>query len=53
MGARGRGGYCFEHKMLLKAALEEMGLGHVDLMWLSCALGAPVMIAHSTTSCCA
>jgi N-hydroxyarylamine O-acetyltransferase len=29
---RGRGGYCFEHNMLLKAALEEMGLGPVDLM---------------------
>jgi N-hydroxyarylamine O-acetyltransferase len=32
MVARGRGGYCFEHNMLLKAALEEMGLGPVDLM---------------------
>ena len=29
---RRRGGYCFEHNMLLKAALEEMGLGPVDLM---------------------
>jgi N-hydroxyarylamine O-acetyltransferase len=29
---RGRGGYCFERNMLLKAALEEMGLGPVDLM---------------------
>jgi N-hydroxyarylamine O-acetyltransferase len=32
MVTRGRGGYCFEHNMLLKAALEEMGLGPVDLM---------------------
>jgi N-hydroxyarylamine O-acetyltransferase len=32
MITRGRGGYCFEHNMLLKAALEEMGLGPVDLM---------------------
>ncbi|MGO9872192.1 MAG: arylamine N-acetyltransferase family protein [Acidimicrobiia bacterium] len=32
MVARGRGGYCFEHNMLFKAALEEMGLGPVDLM---------------------
>ena len=32
MVARGRGGYCFEHNMLLKAALEEMGIGPVDLM---------------------
>ncbi len=32
MIARGRGGYCFEHNMLLKAALEKMGLGPVDLM---------------------
>ncbi|HUC37458.1 MAG TPA: arylamine N-acetyltransferase [Acidimicrobiales bacterium] len=30
--ARRRGGYCFEHNMLLKAALEEMGLGPVDVM---------------------
>lgn len=28
----GRGGYCFEHNMLLKAALEKLGLGPVDLM---------------------
>ena len=27
-----RGGYCFEHNMLLKAALEEMGLGPIELM---------------------
>jgi N-hydroxyarylamine O-acetyltransferase len=32
MVARGRGGYCFEHNMLLKAALEEIGLGPADLM---------------------
>ena len=32
MITRGRGGYCFEHNMLLKSALEEMGLGPVDLM---------------------
>ena len=32
MVARGRGGYCFEHNLLLKAALEEMGIGPVDLM---------------------
>ena len=32
MVARGRGGYCFEQNMLLKAALEELGLGPVDLM---------------------
>jgi N-hydroxyarylamine O-acetyltransferase len=32
MITRGRGGYCFEHNMLLKAALEEMRLGPVDLM---------------------
>jgi N-hydroxyarylamine O-acetyltransferase len=32
MVTRGRGGYCFEHNMLLKAALEAMGLGPVDLM---------------------
>ncbi|HMK96712.1 MAG TPA: arylamine N-acetyltransferase, partial [Acidimicrobiales bacterium] len=32
MITRGRGGYCFEHNMLLKAALEGMGLGPVDLM---------------------
>ncbi len=32
MVTRGRGGYCFEHNMLLKAALEEMGLGPIDLM---------------------
>jgi N-hydroxyarylamine O-acetyltransferase len=32
MVGRGRGGYCFEHNMLLKAALEELGLGPVDLM---------------------
>ena len=32
MITRGRGGYCFEHNMLLKAALEEMGIGPVDLM---------------------
>jgi N-hydroxyarylamine O-acetyltransferase len=32
MITRGRGGYCFEHNMLLKAALEAMGLGPVDLM---------------------
>lgn len=29
---RGRGGYCFEQNLLLKAALESMGLGQVDLM---------------------
>lgn len=28
----GRGGYCFEHNMLLRAALEKLGLGPVDLM---------------------
>ena len=32
MVGRGRGGYCFEHNMLLKAALEKLGLGPVDLM---------------------
>jgi N-hydroxyarylamine O-acetyltransferase len=32
MVTRRRGGYCFEHNMMLKAALEEMGLGPVDLM---------------------
>jgi N-hydroxyarylamine O-acetyltransferase len=32
MVARKRGGYCFEHNMLLKAALEAMGIGPVDLM---------------------
>jgi N-hydroxyarylamine O-acetyltransferase len=32
MIAGGRGGYCFEHNMLLKAALEEMGVDQVDLM---------------------
>ena len=32
MIARRRGGYCFEHNLLLKAALEEMGLGQVDLL---------------------
>ena len=32
MITRGRGGYCFEHNVLLKAALEEMGLGAVDLI---------------------
>jgi N-hydroxyarylamine O-acetyltransferase len=32
MVAGGRGGYCFEQNMLLKAALEEMGIGPVDLM---------------------
>ncbi len=32
MVANRRGGYCFEHNMLLKAALEEMGIGPVDLM---------------------
>jgi N-hydroxyarylamine O-acetyltransferase len=32
MIGRGRGGYCFEHNTLLKAALEELGLGPVDLM---------------------
>ena len=32
MVGRGRGGYCFEHNMLFKAALEKLGLGPVDLM---------------------
>jgi N-hydroxyarylamine O-acetyltransferase len=32
MVVRGRGGYCFEHNMLLKAALVKMGLGPVDLL---------------------
>jgi N-hydroxyarylamine O-acetyltransferase len=32
MVTRGRGGYCFEQNMLLKAALEEIGFGPVDLM---------------------
>ena len=32
MVTRGRGGYCFEHNMLFRAALEEIGLGPVDLM---------------------
>lgn len=32
MVTRGRGGYCFEHNMLFRAALEQMGLGPVDLM---------------------
>jgi N-hydroxyarylamine O-acetyltransferase len=32
MISRGRGGYCFEHNMLLKAVLEELGLGPVELM---------------------
>lgn len=32
MVTRGRGGYCFEHNILFKAALETMGLGPVDLM---------------------
>ena len=36
---RGRGGYCFEHNMLLKAALEEMGLGPVDLMMARVRIG--------------
>ena len=29
---RGRGGYCFEHNMLFKAALEKAGLGPIDLI---------------------
>jgi N-hydroxyarylamine O-acetyltransferase len=32
MITRRRGGYCFEHNLLLKAALDQMGLGPVDLM---------------------
>jgi N-hydroxyarylamine O-acetyltransferase len=32
MVGRGRGGYCFEHNILLKAALERLRLGPVDLM---------------------
>ena len=32
MVGRGRGGYCFEQNMLLKAGLEKLGLGPVDLM---------------------
>jgi N-hydroxyarylamine O-acetyltransferase len=32
MVTRRRGGYCFEHNMLLKAALEAMEIGPVDLM---------------------
>jgi N-hydroxyarylamine O-acetyltransferase len=32
MITRGRGGYCFEQNMLLKAALEAMDLGPIDLM---------------------
>jgi N-hydroxyarylamine O-acetyltransferase len=48
----GRGGYCFEHNMLLKAALEEMGLGPVDLMLARVRVAIPVTIAPSTTCCC-
>jgi N-hydroxyarylamine O-acetyltransferase len=29
---RGRGGYCFEHNLLFKAALEELGFDPVELM---------------------
>jgi N-hydroxyarylamine O-acetyltransferase len=32
MIVRGRGGYCFEHNMLLKAVLEESGVGLVEPM---------------------
>lgn len=32
MIGRGRGGYCFEHNMLFKAVLEELGFGSVELM---------------------
>jgi N-hydroxyarylamine O-acetyltransferase len=32
MIGRGRGGYCFEHNLLFKAALEELGIGPVELM---------------------
>ncbi len=32
MVTRGRGGYCFEHNMLFKAALEALGVGPVELM---------------------
>ena len=32
MVTRRRGGYCFEQNMLLKAALQEIGIGSVDLM---------------------
>jgi N-hydroxyarylamine O-acetyltransferase len=53
MVTRGRGGYCFEHNMLLKAALEEMGSAPSTSYWLGCGSAAPVTIAPSTTSCCA
>jgi N-hydroxyarylamine O-acetyltransferase len=40
MVRRGRGGYCFEHNILLKAALEKLGLGPVDLLLARVRIGA-------------